>query len=357
MGLEALFADALSAGTVPEDYTAVREEILSRAGAEEFLKGKAGIGGVSAAGGGVSTAGGSRATSQGSGGASRTVSGAGSAGAGAGQSETVGAVRARVLARAMLSWGQLGDYHAFRTSALVEALMKCGNRTTVPGLAMSQVPASAWTPVLMRLDRLDDVPPWVAPGRAPRPAVAGGSQPTSFTLGAVNGLSIVRGLGAEHDVPVLLEMAMKGPTGDLRAQLELVRPALPLLRGGRAIADAAAYRLWARAWAASRLQDSKEPDIVPILSDLMRADPEPEVRAYAATGLANRGAAAVEPLLAALSDENSGVRGVVCETLHAITGKQFEPLGGDARGTKLAAAYRAFWVGNKEAYFLRESGK
>lgn len=84
------------------------------------------------------------------------------------------------------------------------------------------------------------------------------------------------------------------------------------------------YPLWARCYAAVLVGRLRHPDVVPVLTDLLRASKQPELRACAAAGLHNaRSVEGVAPLIDALSDPDPRVREGAYYALRDITGQDF----------------------------------
>lgn len=148
---------------------------------------------------------------------------------------------------------------------------------------------------------------------------------------------------AEEDVPLLLEIALKGPTGDVAEQLELVaHVAVP--PAWQMDGD---YRLWARATAALFAGYRRDAEVAALLRDLALGAPEPPLRVYALRGLARQGPAeSVETLIAALGDPVERVGESARWMLRNITGQKFEPR--HLNPATVAPQYRAWWEANKE---------
>lgn len=351
MGLEALFAQAVLPGTLGDDYTAVREEILSRPGALEFVTAKA-----------------TRPQANEANGA---------------RPPSLEEARSRALAQAMLLWASDENFYAVRTAYVLQALMdSTKEKPSNPSVVSSVVSPMGYADLLADWGpRHQQVPP--GPGsRLVHAAKAGGPPSPEPAPGPPVGLSWsgpADEIGAliaaaarasalstatltvpdttipDDEEPFLLEMALKGPSSDVRAQLAIVPQARPLwFFDWPPITDAAGYRSWARSYAASRLWISSEPEILPILIDLLRSDPDRAVRASAASGLIQRGSDAVEPLLDALRDSERAVREVANNTLGRITRMSVYGMPpwflADAE-----VKYRAWWAQNEVSFRANDS--
>ncbi len=146
-------------------------------------------------------------------------------------------------------------------------------------------------------------------------------------------------------VPFLLEIALKGAIHRPQPQHAGRYGLMPREAGRneakiRYFAKHAQYCLWARCYAIALVGGLEGPDVIPVLTELLRSGKDAGVRSSAATGLANTESAhAVEPLLIALRDKDRQVREEAEHALRRITGQDF---GADQ------SKWKAWWRQNKE---------
>ncbi len=127
--------------------------------------------------------------------------------------------------------------------------------------------------------------------------------------------------------PFLLELIIKGAIGppsfeetERAAETRGEQRKIELVALGRN----PNYQLWARCYAAVLVGRLRHPDVVPVLTGLLRASNHPELRACATAGLRNtRSVEGVAPLIDALSDLDPRVREGAFYALRDITGQDF----------------------------------
>lgn len=159
-------------------------------------------------------------------------------------------------------------------------------------------------------------------------------------------------------VPFLLEIVLKGtihpprPEDVRKYKYELRKPTVSQVQS---IARHPQYSLWAQWYAIAYVGGLQGTDVIPILTDLLQSSKSWELRTCAATGLAlhrTKSLDAVEPLIAALGDEEFEVRRAAAGALRSITGQNFSQdyFGQDLRRDfrQVQEKYEAWWKENRE---------
>ena len=138
--------------------------------------------------------------------------------------------------------------------------------------------------------------------------------------------------------PFLLELILKGAIGPA-SPTEIERATERRKNQLKALCRNPDYGLWARCYAAVLVGRLDHPDVVSVLTNVLRTSEHPELRACAAAGLHNTGSdEAVEALVEAMSDSDRSVRRRAYYALRDITGQDFG---------QEQEKYRNWWEQNK----------